>query len=77
MYVGQLVAYSHEESGINVASILDETLPIIEIPTAVRLSCRLFFFWSIQHNQSGIKYYYCMTDSIYTNILYLKGEAYS
>jgi len=34
---GQLVAYTYEEVGIRVCSLLDDELPIIEIPTPVRL----------------------------------------
>ena len=34
-YVGQFVAYAHEEEGLNVASIVDDTQATIHIPTAV------------------------------------------
>ena len=34
---GQLVGYTYEEAGIRVCSMLDEELPIIEIPTPVRI----------------------------------------
>lgn len=33
--IGQLVAYAHEENGLTVASLTDDTAPLNKIPTGV------------------------------------------
>lgn len=39
---GQLVAYAHEEQGLNVASLTDDSVPVIKIPTPCEQSNVMF-----------------------------------